>query len=62
MERKSKLCEMVCKPDLSTVEQAEKLHQFLGEHHDTFSLEPNECGETGLFFMKIDTGEASPKK
>ena len=61
-ERKRKLCEMVGKPELLTREQTEKLHQFLAEHHDVFSLDPNECGKTDRLAMQIDTGEASPKK
>ena len=61
-ERKRKLCEMVGKPELLTAEQTESLHQFLGEHHDAFSLDPNERGETDLLTMEINTGDASPKK
>lgn len=44
------------------VEQTEKLHQLLEEHHEAFSLEPNERGETDLLTMQIDTGDAAAKK
>ena len=57
-----KLCEIVGKPELLTAAQTEQLHQFLGEHHEAFSLNPNERGETELLTMEIETGEASPKK
>ena len=56
-ERKRKLCEMVGKPELLMGEQTEKLHQFLAEHHDVFSLDPNERGETDQLAMQINTGE-----
>ena len=61
-ERKRKLCKMVGKPELLTGEQTEKLHQFLAEHHEVFSLDPNERGETDWHTMQIDTGEAAPRK
>lgn len=48
---------MVGKPELLTPEQTEQLQQFLGEHYDTFSLDPNKRGETDLLTM-----EAAPKK
>ena len=35
---KKKLCEVVGKPKLLMGEQTGKLHQFLAEHHDVFSL------------------------
>ena len=40
----------------------EQLHHFLGEHHDAFSLDPNEQGETDLHTTEIETGDAPPKK
>lgn len=61
-QRKRTLCELVGNPELLTSEQTGKLHQFLGEHHEAFCLEPNERGETELLTMEIDTGEAKPKK
>ena len=36
--------------------------QFLSNHHEAFSLEENERGETDLLEMEIDTGDAPPKK
>ena len=60
--RKEKLCETVGKPELLTPEQTEQLHQFLGEHHDAFCLDPHERGETDLITMEIETGEATPRK
>ena len=61
-QRKRTLCELVGNPESLTSEQTGKLHQFLGEHHEAFCLEPNERGETELLTMEIDTGEAKPKK
>ena len=61
-QRKRTLCELVGNLELLTSEQTGKLHQFLGEHHEAFCLEPNERGETELLTMEIDTGEAKPKK
>ena len=62
LTRKEKLCEIVGKPDLLTPEQTEQLHQFLGEHHNTLCLDPNERGETDLLTMEIETGGAAPKR
>ena len=42
---REKLCEIVGEPELLTPEQTKQLHQFLGEHHDAFSLDPNERGD-----------------
>ena len=41
-QRKKRLCEIVGKPELLTAAQTEQLHHFLGEHHEAFSLDPNE--------------------
>lgn len=60
--RKKKLCEIVGKPKLLTPEQTKELHLLLGEHHSTFSLEPNKCGETDLLTMEILTGDVVPKR
>ena len=62
VQRKQEIKELVGEPALLTPEQTAKLHQFLGEHHKAFCLEANERGETDLFTMEIDTGEARPKK
>ena len=61
-QRKQILSELVGPPELLTPEQAEQLHQLLGEHHAAFCLEPNERGETDILSMEIDTGGAPPKK
>ena len=61
-QRKQTLSELVGQPELLTPEQAEQLHQLLGEHHAAFCLEPNERGETDILSMEIDTGGAPPKK
>jgi hypothetical protein len=45
-QRKKALRELLGVPELLTPDQTEELHQFLGEHHEAFSLEPNERGET----------------
>ena len=60
--RKKKLCKIIGESELLTSEQTMQLHQFLGEHHVAFSLDPNERGETDLLIMEIETGEAAPKK
>lgn len=60
--RKAKLCEIVGKPKLLSSDQTERLHEFLGEHHIAFSLEPNERKQTDLLTMKIHTGDAVDKK
>ena len=61
-QRKKRLCEIVGKPELLTAAQTEQLHHFLGEHHEAFSLDPNERGETDLLTMEIETAGAAPKK
>ena len=58
---KKKLLETIDLPELSPPD-AELLKEFLTHHHDVFSLVDGECGETDLVYMKINTGEASPKK
>ena len=58
---KEKLLETINLPELS-LPDAELLKEFLTHHHDVFSLVDGERGETDLVYMKIDTGEASPKK
>ena len=59
--RKEKLLETIDLPELS-LPDAELLKEFLTHHHDVFSLVDGERGETDLVYMKIETGEASPKK
>ena len=60
--RKQKLLEMVGRPELLNEEQATCLEEFLAEHHQAFSLDPEERGETDLVQIEIDTGDASPKR
>ena len=43
-------------------EERERLHSFLLECHEAFSLEKSERGETDLVELQIDTGDASPIK
>ena len=62
LARKVKLCEIVGKPKLLSSEQTEELHQFFGEHHEAFSLEPSDCRETDLLIMKIDSEDRVAKK
>ncbi len=61
-QRKLVLQELVGKPELLTPEQTQKLHEFLGEHHEAFCLEATERGETDILAMEIDTSDARPKK
>ena len=48
--------------ELLTEEQNKNLLEFLAKHHAAFCLEENEHGETDLLTMKIETGDAVPKK
>lgn len=40
----------------------EALVKLLTEHHEAFSLEENERGETDLVQLMIDTGDAPPQR
>ena len=60
-ERKQLLLQMIKLPDLPPGEM-DLLKELLIEHHDTFSVEEGERGETDLAKMEIDTGDASPVK
>ena len=60
-ERKKKLREMLIEPYLPDNEKCALL-DFLVAHHDVFSLEEGERGETDLIEMEIDTGDAAPKR
>ena len=62
MLRTQKLLEIVGKSDLLSEEQTECLNQFLGEHHEAFSIDPGERGETSLVQMEVDTGDARPSR
>jgi hypothetical protein len=60
-QRKEKLREVLIEPDLPDNEKCALL-DFLVAHHDAFSLEEGERGETDLIEMEIDTGDAAPKR
>ena len=59
--RKAKLLSLLELPVLPPAD-LNLLCEFLADHHDVFSLEEGERGETDLVCMSIDTGDASPKK
>ena len=59
--RREKLMETLELPDLPPPD-LRLLREFLADHHDVFSLEDGERGETDLMDMEIDTGDASPRK
>ena len=59
--RKRKLMEQLEEPHLPEPEKS-RLCEFLADHHEAFSLEEGERGETDLIQMEIDTGSAPPKK
>ena len=60
-QRQKRLRNVLPDPNLSHHEK-ETLFKFLIEHHDVFSLDEGERGETDLIQMEIDTGTATPKK
>ena len=47
--------------DLPEAER-EKFCKFLMDYHMVFSLEDNDCGETNLVQLEIDTGDAQPRR
>ena len=57
---KRKLMEQLEEPHLPEPEKS-RLCEFLADHHEAFSLEEGERGETDLIQMEIDTGSAPPK-
>ena len=61
-ERKQRLVESVDMSGLQDPVQVKYLQDFLQKHHQAFSLEPGERGETDLVEMEIDTGDASPRR
>ena len=61
-ERKRRLLELVDVSELLNPGQTECFRKFLAEHHQAFSLEPGERGETDLVQMEIDTGSAPPRR
>ena len=60
-DRKCRLLEMVDLSELANPEQGEVLQNFLAEHHQAFSIDPGERGETELVQFEIDTGDAAPR-
>ena len=59
--RKARLKEILEKPSLPD-EEKEILLNFLADHHEVFSIEEGERGETSLVRMRIDTGDSPPLK
>ena len=59
--RRTKLLNTLELPDLLQT-NLDLLCEFLTNHHDVFSLEEDERGETDLVHMYIDTGDSSPGK
>ena len=59
--RKTKLLDVLELPDLPPTDR-KILCEFLADHHNVFSLEEGERGETDLVRMAIDTYDASPRK
>ena len=59
--RKQKLLDTVKKSDLLDGQQATEFEMFLMSHHEVFSLEEGERGETSLTEMTIDTGDSLPQ-
>ena len=43
-------------------DELQQLKDFLADHHDVFSLEEGERGETDIVQFEIDTGDAPPQK
>ena len=60
--RKTKLLEAIGKSELLSEEQADCLQNFMMDHHQAFSLEPGERGETDMVQMEVDTGDAAPRR
>ena len=60
--RKRRLLGTVGRPELLNDEQTACFEEFLAQHLQAFSLDPDERGETDLVQIKIDTGDASPKR
>ena len=61
-ERNKALRELVPKPVSVDGEQMQNFNKLLESHHEAFSLEPQERGETHLIEMEISTGNAEPVK
>ena len=59
--RKEKLLDKLKLPTLPP-DELQQLKDFLVDHHDVFSLEEGEHGETDMMQFEIDTGDAPPQK
>ena len=60
--RVDKLMHLVEMPEELEEEDVTLFRQFLARHHEAFSLEPGERGETDLVQMEIDTLDAAPRR
>ena len=60
-EKEAKLLGVVGVSDLPPG-QKEQLMDFVTNHHDVFSLEEGERGETNLIQLEIDTGDSPPMR
>jgi len=60
--RISKLMQLVEIPVELVEEDGAMFQEFLARHHQAFSLESGEWGETDLVQMEIDTLDATPRR
>ena len=60
-QRRKELLNLIGEPDLPKPDK-EELLAFLANHHEAFSLEEGERGETGLVQLEINTGDSPPKR
>ncbi len=60
--RRQKLLDTMARPELLDSSQMQRLFDFLANHHETFSVDQDERGETDLLQMQIETSDASPTK
>ena len=60
-QRREELLKLIGEPDLPKAEK-EELLAFLADHHEAFSLEDGERGETDLVQLEIDTGDSPSKR
>ncbi len=60
--RKQKLLAIIKKPEILNEQQSTEFETFLTQHHDVFSLEDGERGETSLTEMTILTGDSPPQR
>ena len=60
-QREEKLLNKLKLPTLPP-DELQRLKDFLVDHHDVFSLEEGERGETDIVQFEIDTGDTPPQK